>query len=70
MKSTQYDRLAKLLTRKQGCTALEIIVVVGSVCPHKRLSDMKARGWSISAYQGVKERKVKTYFGVPPMEFS
>ena len=40
---TQYDRIAKLLTRKEGCTSVDI-VNIGSVCPHKRLSVLKQRG--------------------------
>lgn len=44
---TQYDRLAKLLTRKRGATAMEIVEAVGTVAPHKRLSEMKAKGWAI-----------------------
>lgn len=51
MKASQYDRLAKLLTRKKGATAMDIISVVGTTCPHKRLSDMKERGWRITREQ-------------------
>jgi hypothetical protein len=47
MKTTQYDRLAKLLTRKSGATAMDIVEAVGTVCPHKRLSELKERGWRI-----------------------
>lgn len=65
MRSTQYQRLAKLLTRKHGCTALEIIVAVGSVCPHKRLSDMKERGWTILR-QEIEGQRHGRYFGIAP----
>lgn len=44
---TQYEKLARLLTRKKGCTAMEIISAVGTVSPHKRMSELKAKGWRI-----------------------
>jgi hypothetical protein len=44
---TQYEKLEKLLTRKKGVTAMEIVEAVGTVAPHKRLSEMKAKGWAI-----------------------
>jgi hypothetical protein len=47
MKQTQYERLSKLLTRKKGATAMDIVEAVGTVCPHKRLSEMKERGWLV-----------------------
>lgn len=65
MKTTQCDRLAKMLTRKRGCTALEIIVTVGTVCPHKRLSDLKEKGWLITRKKESGEKHGR-YFGVPP----
>ena len=62
---TQYERLAKLLTRKRGATSLEIIQAAGTVSPHSRLSEMKAKGWTIWR----KEMDGKTYgryFGMAP----
>jgi hypothetical protein len=44
---TQYEKLARLLTRKRGATAMEIVEAVGTVAPHKRLSEMKEKGWAI-----------------------
>lgn len=64
-KLTQFERLAKLLTRKQGVTSMEIISVVGTVCPHKRLSDLKARGWMIFK-KPVAGRNFYRYSGVAP----
>ena len=64
MKS-QYDRLERLLTRKTGATAMDIVQAVGTVCPHKRLSEMKARGWTITREQ-VKGRNFGRYFGKAP----
>jgi hypothetical protein len=62
---TQYDRLGKLLTRKKGATAMDIVQAVGTVCPHKRLSEMKARGWRITRRQ-VPGKSYGTYHGVKP----
>lgn len=62
---TQYTRIATLLTRKRGVTALEIITGAGTVCPHKRLAEMKARGWVITRRQ-VAGKTYGRYFGVPP----
>jgi hypothetical protein len=67
MKTTQYDRLAKLLTRKRGATAMEIVEAVGTTAPHKRLSEMKERGWRITRQQ-VDGRSYGIYFGVKPQE--
>lgn len=65
MKATQYDRLAKLLTRKRGATAMDIVEAVGTVCPHKRLSEMKQRGWWITREQ-IPGKTFGVYRGVKP----
>lgn len=44
---SQADKLKKLLQRKQGATSMEIISIVGTVCPHKRMSDLKKEGYTI-----------------------
>jgi hypothetical protein len=62
---TQYDRLGKLLTRKRGATAMDIATLVGSTSPHKRLSEMRARGWRITR-QAVKGKSYGTYHGIAP----
>lgn len=62
---TQYDRLAKLLTRKRGCTAMDIVERCGSVAPHKRLSELKERGWRIWR-EAVKGKNYGRYFGRAP----
>lgn len=62
---TQQQRLARLLSRKCGTTAMEIIDLVGSVCPHKRMSDLKARGWTITKKR-VPGKSYHRYFGTAP----
>lgn len=65
MKTSQYQRLEKLLTRKSGATAMEIVSALGTVCPHKRLSEMKERGWHITRQQ-VNGKTYGRYFGRKP----
>ena len=64
-KPTQHQILARLLSRKCGTTAMEIIARVGSVCPHKRMSDLKAMGWTITKKQ-VPGKRHHLYFGTAP----
>lgn len=64
-KQSQYDRIEKLLMRKAGATAMEIIAKCGTTCPHKRLSELKERGWSIQRL-AVKGRNYGRYVGTPP----
>lgn len=62
---TQNQILSKLLSRKCGTTAMEIIQRVGTVCPHKRMSDLKERGWTITKKQ-VQGKNYHRYFGTAP----
>lgn len=62
---TQHQILAKLLSRKCGTTAFEIIVEARTVCPHKRMSDLKERGWTITK-KLVKGKNYHRYFGTAP----
>ena len=62
---TQPQALSKLLTRRNGVTAMEIIHIVGTVCPHKRMSELKARGWTITKKQ-VAGKTYHRYFGQAP----
>ncbi len=62
---TQYALIGKLLARKVGTTPYEITLVSGTVCPHKRMSDLKALGWTITKKQ-VNGKRHHVYFGVAP----
>ena len=62
---TQCKELGKLLKRKNGVTALEIILQVGTVCPHKRMSDLKDAGWTI-VKEKVPGKTYHRYFGSAP----
>lgn len=62
MKTTQCAILEKLLRRKDGVTSLEIIQQCGTVAPHRRLADLKARGWVITRKQ-IEGKNYGRYFG-------
>jgi hypothetical protein len=64
-KQTQCARLERLLRRKSGVTSLEIIQHCGTVAPHRRLADLKERGWKITRKQVV-GKSYGRYFGVQP----
>lgn len=61
----QLDRLEKLLTRKRGATAMEICEAVGTVSPHRRLTELKRRGWNITRLP-VEGRNYGRYYGRRP----
>ena len=62
---SQPDRIAKLLTRRNGCTAMDIITIAGTCSPHRRLADLKERGWII-VRKPVAGANYGRYFGVAP----
>lgn len=62
---TQYERIGRLLTRPRGATALEIIQTAGTVSPHSRMSEMKARGWRI-VHKPIKGKSYGSYHGKKP----
>lgn len=61
----QLQRLEKLLTRKRGATAMEIAEAVGTVSPHRRLFELKRRGWDIRR-EPVEGRNYGRYYGRKP----
>lgn len=63
---TQCDLLAKFLQRKSGVTAMEIMDLVRTVSPHRRLTDMKQRGWTITK-QLVPGTNFHRYYGKAPV---
>ena len=64
-RTTQYDRIAKLLTRKKGATAMDIASVAGTVSPHSRLAEMKAAGWRVWR-ESIPGKTHGRYFGAEP----
>lgn len=62
---TQYQRLAKLLTRPQGANSAELARAAPSLSIHKRVSEMAYRlGWTITKRK--EQGKLTVYFGTPP----
>lgn len=62
---TKIDKLKKLLQRKRGVTSYEICTLMGTVCPHRRLTDLKEQGWTILR-QEIEGQKYGRYFGISP----
>lgn len=62
---TQYLKIARLLTRRGGCTAMEITQEAGTVSCHSRLSELKRKGWTITR-QPIDGKKYGRYQGTPP----
>jgi hypothetical protein len=62
---TQAEILKQLLQRKQGVKSYEIVKALPSVSPHRRLSDLKEQGWTIT-FKLMDDNKTKIYFGKPP----
>lgn len=62
---TQYDQIGALIKRKCGATPLEMMTVSQSTCVHKRLSELRNRGWKITRKE-IPGRTHGVYFGVPP----
>ena len=61
---TQLDKLKKLIQRKQGVMSWEIAQKLPSVTPHRRLSDLKEQGWTVTWKK--REDGMKVYFGKAP----
>jgi len=59
----QQDKLIKLLTRSQGCTSVDIVKGLPSVTPHRRISDLKEKGWTI--FKKKRDDGLTIYFGKP-----
>ena len=58
---TQLEKLKKLLRRKKGATSLEIIQIVGTVCPSKRVSELRQQGLNVIKIQ-VENKNYFRYF--------
>jgi hypothetical protein len=50
---TQLQLLAKLLTRKRGVTGMEVIRECRTTSPSKRISEMRALGWTITKHKAA-----------------
>jgi hypothetical protein len=62
---TQYDAIGSLLKRKKGATAAELIQATMSTAVHKRMSEMRARGWRITR-EAIDGKPYGRYYGQAP----
>lgn len=62
---TQYDRIGALLKRKKGATAADLIAATMSTAVHKRMSEMRERGWAIRK-EPIPGRTFHRYYGTAP----
>ncbi len=64
-RTSQCALIGRLLARKIGTTPYEITIATGTVCPHKRMSDLKAKGWKIERRE-VPGAAYGRYYGKAP----
>lgn len=65
MKATQYEAIARLLRRKSGATAMDMVAAAGTVCPHKRMQELRKKGWYIWR-EKIAGQVYGRYFGIAP----
>lgn len=65
MKATQYKVIENLITRKRGATAADLMMATASTCIHKRMSELRERGWHIRK-EPVAGRNFHRYYGTAP----
>lgn len=65
MKSTQHSRMAVLLKKKTGATAYDLALASGSVSVHRRLTELRRKGWTITR-KPVDGENYGRYYGKPP----
>jgi hypothetical protein len=62
---TQYDRIGALLKRRKGATAAELIAATMTTSVHKRMSEMREKGWAIWR-ESIPGRAYGRYYGKAP----
>lgn len=62
---TQLQTLSKLLQRERGVTSFEIIQACRTTSPSKRVSEMRALGWTITKHK-VTGYRYHIFTGKPP----
>jgi hypothetical protein len=65
VKQTQYEAIGRLIKRKSGATPLELMEASHSTSVHKRLSELRERGWTITRRE-IPGKSFGRYFGVAP----
>lgn len=62
---TQYDAIGALLKRRKGATAADMIAACMSTAVHKRMSEMRKKGWYIWR-EKIAGQVYGRYFGIAP----
>jgi biotin operon repressor len=62
---TQYDQIGALIKRSKGATAADLIAATMSTAVHKRMSELRERGWTIRKEQ-VPGKSYHRYYGKEP----
>ncbi len=62
---TQYDAIGALLKRKKGATAAELIAATMTTSVHRRLFEMRQKGWTIWR-EAIAGRPYGRYYGKAP----
>lgn len=62
---TQYDAIGALLKRKKGATVAEIVSATCSSSPHRRMYEMRRKGWRIWR-EGIPGKSYGIYRGTAP----
>lgn len=62
---TQYERIGALLKRRKGATAAELIAATMTTSVHRRLFEMRQKGWAIWR-ESIPGRAYGRYHGKAP----
>lgn len=62
---TQYDAIGRLLARKNGATVAEIVAATCTSSPHRRMYEMRRKGWAIWR-EAIAGKQYGRYFGKAP----
>jgi hypothetical protein len=65
MKRTQYEAIGALLKRKRGATVAELIAATMTCSPHRRMYEMRRKGWAIWR-EAIPGKNYGRYFGKAP----
>lgn len=61
----QYAVIGRLIARKKGATVAEIVAATCSSSPHRRLFEMRRKGWRIWREE-ISGKQYGRYFGQAP----
>ena len=62
---TQYEAIGALLKRKKGATAAEMLEVSMSTSIHRRMYEMRKKGWTIWR-EAIAGKQYGRYRGIAP----